>query len=146
MAFVLHRYQQQLPIKAASSIPPRTAVRLSASSPLQVLAIASNNDALFGMIGDATAAQGEVAAIYDAGNIVKAIAAASLGAGAEVAVASIGVASSAQRNAIATTTLFGPITVASGAARWAAGVAMDAVAAGEVFSLYIRPRLTGGLA
>jgi hypothetical protein len=33
-------------------------------------------------------------------------------------VASIGVASSAQRNAIATTTLLGPLVVASGTLKW----------------------------
>jgi hypothetical protein len=81
--------------------------------------------------------------VYLDDNIVKAVAAASLGAGAEVCVASIGVASGAQRNAIATITLLGPLTIASGTAKWAVGIAMDPAAAGEVFSVYLKPRLTG---
>jgi len=146
MAFKLHRYQEQLPIVAGRDTPPHTLVRLVATTPLRIQAVGSNNDRPFGMLDDGTAASGVAAAVYDDGNVVKAIAAASLGAGAEVAVASIGVASSAQRNAIATTTLFGPVAGASGVALWSAGVALDNAAAGEVFSLFIRPRQTGGLA
>jgi hypothetical protein len=58
-------------------------------------------------------------------------------------VASIGVASSAQRNALATTTLLGPLVVASGTLKWSLGRALTPAAAGEVFSVFIKFRATG---
>lgn len=143
MAFFLTNPDEQLPIPAASTIPPRTFVKLAGSSALAVLPVGSVNDRPFGNTQEATAARGEAAAIFLESNIVKCIAAASVGAGAEVMVASIGVASGAQRNAIATTTLLGPLVIASGTLKWAVGISMTPAAAGEVFSVYIKPRATG---
>lgn len=143
MAFFLTNPNAQLPLPAAVSAPPRTFVKLVGSSSAQTTPVGSVNDRPFGNTQEATAAAGDVNAIFLEGNVVKAIAAASLGAAAEVCVASIGVASAAQRNAIATTTLLGPLTVASGTLKWAVGVALTPAAAGEVFSVYIKPRATG---
>lgn len=143
MAFILTRDDQQLPVAAASNVAPRSFVKLGGTSAVQVLQVAAVTDEPFGNVGEATAAQGEVAAIYLENNVVKAIAAASLGAGALVGLASIGVASSAQRNAIATVTLLGPITVASGTKQWTYGRSLTPAAAGEVFSVHVKFRLTG---
>lgn len=143
MAYILSRDDAQLPVIGASSIPPRSFVKAVGSTTLAVLPIASVNDRPFGSTGEATIAVGEAGAVYLENNIVKAVAAASLGAGAEVAMASTGVASSAQRNAIATIPLFGPLVIASGSLKWALGIAMTPAGGGEVFSVLIKPRATG---
>lgn len=143
MAFILTRDDAQFPVAAASNIAPRSFVKLGGTSALQVLQIAAVTDEPFGNTAEATAVAGEVAAVFLENNIVKAIAAASVGAGALVGLASIGVASAAQRNVIATTTLLGPITVASGTKVWSYGRSLTPAAAGEVFSVHVKFRLTG---
>lgn len=142
MSFELHRYQHQQGLKAASAIPPKTVVKLGSAQDT-VLPVASNNDRPFGVTG-ASGAVGVAVAVYENENIVKAIAAASLGYGAEVGLASIGVASAVQGSALATTTLLGPIAGASGAAVWSVGVAEEPAAAGEVFAVLIKPRQLSG--
>lgn len=153
MAFKRILDDHELPISPASTCVPFSVVKLAGSSALRILPVASNNDRPFGVVGEATSplvtgqAAGLAAAVHEEGNVVKAIAGASLGAGAEVALATIGVATKAQGGSyVATVTQLGPISVASGSQIWAVGIALDAVAAGEIFSLYIKPRLTGGLA
>ena len=70
----------------------------------------------------ASAGQGEAVTVFDRGNIVKVTAGASLGHGGNVGLA-------------AATTSLAP--VASG--QWRVGKALEAAAAGEVFSLYVDP-------
>jgi len=89
----------QLPISAASSVPLGIALATSASP-------------------------GNAVSILDALNVVKVSAAASIGAGAPVGLASSNGG-------------FGPIT-ASGS--WVVGQSVTAAAAGEVFSVYVNPR------
>ena len=156
MAYEIIRPNFQLPISAGSVLVPRTPVKLVGSSVLLVLPVASSNDRPFGMIGEATApvtsptgdaVSGFAAVVIEEGNIVKAIAAASLGVGVEVTMATLGVATNAQGGSyLATVPQLGPITVASGSGQWAVGLALTPAKAGELFSLYIKPRQTGGLA
>ena len=153
MAYEIIRPNFALPVQPASNIVPRSVVRLVGSNALRVLPVASSNQRPFGVIGGATAplvtgqAAGQAGVVQEEGNIVKAIAGASLGAGCEVCLATIGIASAAQGGSyVATVTQLGPLTAASGAAVWAVGISLDAVAAGEIFTLYVKPRLTGGLA
>jgi hypothetical protein len=143
MAFFLTRDDQQIPLPAASNIAPRSFVKLVGSNAAQVLQVAAVTDEPYGYTAEATAVQGEANAIFLENNVVKAIAAASIGVGALVGLASIGVASAAQRNAIATVTLLGPVTVASGTKVWTYGRSLTPAAAGEVFSVHVKFRITG---
>lgn len=144
MAFELHRYQFQQGLKAASQMPPKTPVSLSASQADYVVALSAANVEPFGIIG-ASAGQAGAVAVYEAGNIVKAIAAASLGYGADVGFASIGVSSQVQGGTtLATTVLLAPVSGASGTVSYRVGKAESPAGAGEVFSVLIAPRQLAG--
>ncbi len=80
----------------------------------------------------ASALQGEGVTIAAAGEYAKAIAAASLGAGAEIAV-------------VGATRSLGLGAGASGGARYSVGQSVTPAAAGEVFTLYVNPRQLSGL-
>lgn len=145
MAGELHRPGHQLPVKAASAINPHSAVQLVGTSELLAIAAASTNLRPFGVTGGQTAGasginQNELVTIYEPGNIVKVKAAASLGVGAEVGVT--GASGGAAGFSIVAPASLG----ASGIAVWSTGQSLSPAAAGELFSLYINPRLVGGLA
>lgn len=126
MAYVLHRPGHQLPVNVASAVNPRQPVQLLGTSALICGPVATSNVEPFGYAGEATAAVGETLTVYEALNIVKAVAAASLGVNAAVTVAS-------------TNGALGPaVIVASG--HYEHGKSLTPAAAGEVFSLYVRPR------
>lgn len=145
MAFVEDRFS--LPYRVASAIPPRSIVTLDpgvANTQVRLLTNASQRP--LGITQATGATPGVSVAVYEAPGVAKAIAAASLGVGAEVSLASLGVASAAQGNSLATTTLLGPASVgASGAAEWAVGIALTNALAGEVFSVKLEPRQVSGL-
>lgn len=83
----------------------------------------------------ATALRGESVAVHVDGEVVKVIAAASMGPGADVHIAS------------GASGRFQPVAGASGTANTSVGQNVSgAAAAGEVFSLYVSPRQLGGLA
>lgn len=137
MAYVIYREGHSLALPAASAVNPYTPVQLAGTTVPFVLPVATNNVEPFGFVGEATAGasglnQNEAVAIYESPCIVKAIAGASLGASADVAVAS-------------TNGALGPIARNAGSAVWTCGKALTAAAAGERFSLLVRPRLLGGL-
>jgi hypothetical protein len=67
--------------------------------------------------------------VVDLANTIKVTAAASVGAGADVGIASGG------------TTGFGPVSGSSGIDVWRVGKAVSPAAAGEVFGLYVSPRM-----
>jgi len=154
MAFEIIRPNFQLPVRPASNIIPRTGVLLLAgSSLLQCAPVGSCNDRPFGYNGEATAAlnygdqhdfmQPQPVEVREEGNIVKAIAGASFGPGAELTVATLGVATVAQGSSVATIAQLGPLSIASGVAKWSHGIALDAGVPGALFTLYFKPRLTG---
>lgn len=156
MAYEIIRPNFQLPVSPASTIVPRSVVKLVGSNVLQILPVASNNDRPFGVIGEATAPVGVgdgrsafssfPAAVLEEGNVVKAIAMASLGVGVEVAVATIGVCTGVQgASGLATVTQLAPLAVASGAGAWAVGISLDAAPGGSLFTLYVKPRKTSAL-
>lgn len=143
MAFNEDRFA--LPFKCASAIPPRTVVALDTVNN-QVIQVTNASQRPYGITQATGATVGVGLAVHEAPGVAKAIAAASLGFGAEVSVASVGVASAAQSNSLATTTLLGPASVgASGKAEWAVGVALSPALAGEVFSVKLEPRQVSGL-
>lgn len=129
MAFELHR-GEGLPVFAASPINPKTFVRWDTSD-RKVLPLATNSQEPLGAV-HATALTGEGLAVHETKSIVKAVAAASLGAGADLMVAS-------------TNGALGPAAAgASGVVRWRVGVSQEAAAAGETFSVYVNPRQISG--
>lgn len=156
MAYEIIRPNFQLPVPPASTIIPRSVVKLVGSNALRLLPVASSNDRPFGIIGEATApvtgavnsaVQGFVAQVIEEGNVVKAIAGASFAAGAELCVGTIGVASAAQGGSYAATvTQLTPLVQASGSVQWAVGIALTPAGPGDIFSLYVKPRQVGGLA
>ncbi len=120
--------------KKTNSARPRKPVLLSSASGLNraVVPVASNNLRPQGFVGNASAAQGEAVTVYGEGSIVEAVAAASIGAGGEVGVGS-------------TNGDLGIVAGASGVTRWACGQALEDVAAGEVFSVYVKTRQVSNL-
>lgn len=143
MAFVNDRFSQSF--KVASVTPPRTVVRLDTTTG-QVVPLTNASQRPYGITQATGASPGLSVAVFESPGVAKAIAAASLGFGAEVSLASVGVASAAQSNSLATTTLLGPASVgASGSAEWAIGVALTPALAGEVFSVKLEPRQVSGL-
>lgn len=143
MAFVNDRFSQ--PFKVASVAPPRTVVALDSVSG-QVIPITNASQRPYGITQATGASPGLSVAVFESPGVAKAIAGASLGFGAEVSLASVGVASAAQSNSLATTTLLGPKSVAaSGTVQWAVGVAQTPALAGEVFSVKLEPRQVSGL-
>ncbi|MCA1655151.1 MAG: hypothetical protein LC635_01490 [Pseudonocardiaceae bacterium] len=125
--------QDQYPGIAASAIQDRQVVAITTGE-RWVVPIATSGTEPHGIEGrGASAAQGEGVTIMGAGNYCKAIAAASLGAGANVGV-------------VGATRSLGLAAAASGVAGWRVGRSVTPAAAGEVFTFYVSPRQLGGLA
>lgn len=129
MAYELHR-GEGLPVFAASNINPKTFVRFVAAE-RSVEPLATNSLESAGAV-HATALRGEALAIHEDKTVVKAIAGASLGAGAAVMV---GTANGA---------LIPAAAGASGVVRYRVGVSQEAAAAGETFSVYVSQRQISG--
>jgi hypothetical protein len=123
--FILHRDEHSIPLPAATTLLPKQLVRLVGTDVTYVAPCATASHEVFGQV-DATFLSEEIAAVYEAPNYVKVVAAASLGAGQDVIVAS----SNGALNA-------GGITAS---AHFLAGKSFTAAAAGEVFTLRINPR------
>jgi hypothetical protein len=130
MAFELHR-GEGFPAFAASNIAAKRPVTFVGGD-RQVTLCASNNLEPLGFTHDAAATQGDAIAVHERGAIVKAVAAASLGAAADVGVAS-------------TNGAIGPVSGASGITRWRVGKSAEAAAAGETFSVYVSPHQLSNL-
>lgn len=143
MSYILDRFSS--PHKVASQIVPKSIVTEDPAAG-KMLLLTNASQRPFGSVQATGATAGAFVAVYEAPSYVKAIAAASVGIGGEVALASVGVASGAQGNAIATTSLLGPASAgASGVARWAVGIAQSAAAGGEIFTVKLEPRQVSGL-
>lgn len=114
--------QNALPFVAASNIEPYSTVQLDTAADRQVVLASAASVEPHGLVGPATALQGEAVTVYGEGAVVEAVAAASLGAGANVGVGS-------------TNGHLGP--VASGSVR--VGKSLEAAGAGEKFSVLLNP-------
>lgn len=130
MAFELHR--GGFPGIAASNILPKQVVQLAAGAVERgFIPVASNNDRPFG-ITHATALRTEGVTVHEEHSVAKAIAVASVGVGAAVGHASANGA-------------LGPVVGASGITRYAVGYAVNAAAAGETLSVYVKPHQLSNL-
>jgi hypothetical protein len=134
MPGTLDRYKG-FPAIAGSAIRPSEVVKFGGGVERGVIPIvATSSEFAFGVIDNrvASAAPGQAVTVYETGAVVEGLAVASMGVGAEVAVASANGG-------------FAPVAAASGVARNSVGVAQTPAAAGEYFALYVRPRaLSGG--
>lgn len=130
MAFEILR--NAIAFTAASNVVPQSPVKIDTAANRQVVLAASVNDSLQGFVGGATAKTGEAVTVYGENAVVSAVAAASLGAGAVVGVAS-------------TNGAIGPVSGASGVTKFQAGISLESAAAGEQFSLYVKPRQISNL-
>ena len=136
-------YRWTFPAIAASAIRAGDAVGFPVGSgglDRQVVPLASWNLEPFGV---ALATANYAAAtppftagvgIVDRGNTIKVAAGASLGAGADVGVATV-----------SGSLIYGPVVGAAGTVVWRVGKAVSPAAAGEVFSLYVDPRQLSGM-
>lgn len=112
--------------KVASVILPYQPVRLSASVAGAVIPCGTWNLEAQGINGPATGAVGDAITVYANDSIVEAIAGASVGPGADVAVGS-------------TNGVLAPVAAASGVVRNRVGKSLEGAAAGEKFSVYVNP-------
>ena len=117
--------------KAASAVNPHQAVELVGTTLAIVLPLATNGREGLGVVDASAPAEGQVT-IYGQDNLVRGIAVASLGVGADVAAASANGA-------------LGPVVGASGITRWRVGKAVEAAAAGERFTFIVSPRQLSNL-
>lgn len=131
---ILDRYHGY-PAIAASAINPAAGGAFPLVAPAAgavergVVPVASNNVLALGAAEPASKAIADPVTVHEQGAVVEAVAAASLGAGAEVGFAT-------SNGALA------PVAAAaSGVLRTSAGVAQSPAAPGEYFSLYVRPRV-----
>lgn len=124
MAYENHNGIVEPAFKAASAISPKTVVALDTTAD-QVVAATAGAEPVG--VTAASAAQGDRVTVLGLGNTVKCVAAASLGFGAVVGVAS-------------TNGALGPVTGASGVVKWAVGTSRGNAAAGETFSVFVNPR------
>lgn len=130
MAWELHRHA--FPGVAASNVQDRQVVTIAAgSADKNVHPCATVNVRPLG-VALASAARLEAVTVHDVGNYVKAVAAASFGAGAEIGV-------------IGATKSLNAVVGASGAVVHSVGQSVNAAGAGEVFTLYVNPRQLSGL-
>lgn len=118
---------------AGATILPRTLVKLDTTGQRQVVPCTSASDEPFGITGDAGANPGQPVTVYEAQNVAKAIAGASIGHGAAFA---FGSTNGALVVAVA----------ASGSVRFTGGKTLEAAQPGEVFSVYVNPRQISGAA
>lgn len=113
----------------ASTVDARRPVRIVGTSGPLVVPVGSNNLEPMAFSGDGAATQGENHTFYERGNIIKAVAAASLGVGRVL----VGSTNGALIPVVAA-------SVFSASGHWEVGRAESPAAAGEVFSLYFDPR------
>lgn len=132
MAFVDHNQGEVLPKRAASDLGAFQFVGADPGQENQVVRLGSSGQRPYGGTDQGSILRGEYGPIYSDGMIIKAIAQASIGAGAAVGVTGA-------------TTSLGLAAAASGAAVWSIGEAQTNVAAGERFSVLVKPRQLSGL-
>ncbi|HEU4656315.1 MAG TPA: hypothetical protein VFR97_02265 [Capillimicrobium sp.] len=131
MAHSNHQGHIEPALEAATAIAARTVVALTTTQD-QVAPVATRNVEPLGITGDADVEAGRRVVTYGDDNIVKAVAGASFGFGANIGVAS-------------TNGALGPVAGASGSVVWRVGTSREPAAPGEVFSLYVSKRqLSGG--
>ena len=115
-----------LPFTAASALRPYQPVKVAATGVRKVVPVSADTDEIQGFIGGASAGIDVGVTVYGENSVVEAVAAASVGPGADVGVAS-------------TNGALGP--AASGSFR--VGRSFEGAAAGEHFSIYVKPGKVG---
>jgi hypothetical protein len=126
------RHVNELPVKTASAVNPGGVLTLdTGDTQRQVVPVASLNILPIGVALATGASPGDAVTLEGEHSIVKVVAGASLGQGAVIGVGS-------------TNGSLAPVAGASGSVKCAVGDSLSAAAAGETFSLYVRPRVLSG--
>lgn len=122
-------------ILLGASIADRTIARLAATGSQEraVQAVATRNEPPFGIFA-ARANPGDAVTVYTEGASVKVRAAASIGVGQAVGLSTVG------------TTSFGAVAGASGSLIYQVGESITPAAAGEYFTILVKPRQLSGAA
>lgn len=132
MAYEIHLDEHVFSgVFAATTITPRHPVTLGGTTVPYVVPCASLNAQVDGVTGAGTTASGAQVVVYFDGNVVKLKAAASVGAGAQVSVGTT------------VTGAVSPAVAASGVLKWELGKSLSTAAAGELVSVFVKPRATG---
>lgn len=129
MAFELIDHGEY-PGLGASNIGDKMVVAITTGERGVVPVVAATTEPLG--ITIATGLRGEAVTVITHGNVAKAIAAASIGAGANVGI-------------LGATRSLGLAVGASGVANWRVGKSVTAAAAGEAFGVYVAPAQLSGL-
>lgn len=127
----LHR--SGYPLVAASAVNAGAALTIASGADERCVPVASLNIRPLGIALATGATVGHAVTVLDEGNTVVVTAAASVGRGAEIGVAS-------------TNGALGPVAGASGSVAFSVGQSLSAGAAGEDISIYVNPRQLSGLA
>lgn len=127
MAFEKKKNEHNLPVTAATGILPRQFLTFGGTSGLLAIPAGSLNIRPYWYGGIGTTPSGAQVPCDEAGQIVKALAAASVGAGAEVGIGS-------------TNGGLAPLALVAASGHWAVGISMSPADAGEIFSVDFRPR------
>lgn len=130
MSFVRHS-ERPFPGIAATVIQANVPVKLDPSRQRGVAPVGSAGEAALGFT-HAIASTGQGVSVHEHTAVVEAVAGASIGIGAALAVGS-------------TNGALVVAAAASGSAKFAVGDSMDNAQPGETFSLYVRPRQISGL-
>lgn len=123
---------QKRPYKAASDAAAKIFVALDTVLKDQVVPITLVTTEPLGGTDQASSLRGDAVTVYEEGNVVKALCAASLGAGADVGIAS-------------TNGALGPVSGASGVSRYRVGKSREAAAPGSTFSVQVNPKQLSNL-
>lgn len=127
MAFEKHKNDHNLPVIAAADTPPRRFLTPGGSSSLLAVLVATNSVRPHWFSGQGTTASGVAIPAQEQQQVVKCVAVASVGCGAEVAIGSSNGALS-------------PAALVAASGHWAVGISLSSAGAGELFSVDICPR------
>lgn len=130
MAYELHLDNHVFSgIFAATTINPRSAVRIAGTTVPLAIPVASSLDVVDGVTGAGTTASGAQTVVYFDGNVVKMKAGASLGAGQDVAVGS--------SNGVV---WGGAASIFAASLHWIVGKSLAPAATGEIVSVFVKTR------
>lgn len=127
MAYQKLKVEHNLPVIAATDIAPKQFLTPGGTSVLLAIPCGSQNVRPHWHSDLGTTASGMAVPCQESDQIVKAVACASLGCGAEVSIGS-------------TNGRLAPLALVAASAHWSVGIAVSPAADGETFSVDFRPR------
>lgn len=129
-------------IAGATDIVAGNPVAITASGSWQVITAADNTTEIIG-IARASAQANQGVDIRDIGDIVRAVAAATINSGEHVGIASLSTTEGA--SGLVQVAQLAPVAKASAANRWSVGIAVESAQPKQEFAYYIKPTQLSGL-